>query len=565
MSETQQKIGLALSGGGFRASIFHLGVIRRLEELGIMKDVSVISTVSGGSIIGAYYVCEMERRLRTRRGELATKSPDAVRLEVFEEIAAGFFRALDHNIRSRALVFAPFYHPLHFIRSFWPGYTRSDIVQGEYDYFFYHGDTLDQLPSVTHGRADVVGAHLTGPKLVINTTSLLTGERKAFSREPISGWRELKKVNTNVLPLSRIVGASASVPGLFPPTWVSGDMLVDGGVSDNQGVDGLLAEGREDDGNTELSKADYDLIIASDASGQMELVHRQKPKTASVLPRVFSIFQHELRNKELGKLQSWAGGGETKDAAPKVREFAFVHLFLNLKDRPNVLDRIPSEYIEALGRIRTDLDQFSLVEREALMYHGYTQIDAQLREHCKAFLKGRQIRTEQMPPMRVPPLFAAGSQQTGAQADSAGGADHRDLIRKELRAGADASFLLRSVKRHGVKAAAIILTAWLVPLVLFVDLFAVRRVGRWAYVWVGARMGDWFDAHAPFWLRASVDWTAGFLRVPITTEGAAVLLSIVVAGYLLLFATYLLMRWVVVRWERTAYRRQSGSAYSTRW
>ena len=37
------KIGLALSGGGFRASIFHLGVIRRLEELGIMQDVNVMS------------------------------------------------------------------------------------------------------------------------------------------------------------------------------------------------------------------------------------------------------------------------------------------------------------------------------------------------------------------------------------------------------------------------------------------------------------------------------------------------------------------------------------------
>ena len=68
------KIGLALSGGGFRASIFHLGVIRRLEELGIMKDVDVISSVSGGSIIAAYYVCEMEKRLRIKR-EAPQKDP----------------------------------------------------------------------------------------------------------------------------------------------------------------------------------------------------------------------------------------------------------------------------------------------------------------------------------------------------------------------------------------------------------------------------------------------------------------------------------------------------------
>jgi len=68
--EHDSKIGLALSGGGFRASIFHLGVIRRLEELGLMKKVSVISSVSGGSIIAAYYVIEMEDRLRERRDEI---------------------------------------------------------------------------------------------------------------------------------------------------------------------------------------------------------------------------------------------------------------------------------------------------------------------------------------------------------------------------------------------------------------------------------------------------------------------------------------------------------------
>ena len=92
-----------MSGGGFRASIFHLGVIRRLEELGIMKDVDVISAVSGGSIIAAYYVCEMERRLR----EVKPKSwrDTKVRLEIFEKIAADFLEAVDHNLRTRALVF----------------------------------------------------------------------------------------------------------------------------------------------------------------------------------------------------------------------------------------------------------------------------------------------------------------------------------------------------------------------------------------------------------------------------------------------------------------------------
>ena len=52
----KSRIGLCLSGGGFRASFFHLGTLRYLEEVGIMEKVEVVSTVSGGSIIGAYYL-----------------------------------------------------------------------------------------------------------------------------------------------------------------------------------------------------------------------------------------------------------------------------------------------------------------------------------------------------------------------------------------------------------------------------------------------------------------------------------------------------------------------------
>ncbi|MFC1880895.1 patatin-like phospholipase family protein [Thermodesulfobacteriota bacterium] len=50
------KLGLALSGGGFRSTAFHLGVLKRLHELGILDKVDVFSTVSGGSIVGAFYV-----------------------------------------------------------------------------------------------------------------------------------------------------------------------------------------------------------------------------------------------------------------------------------------------------------------------------------------------------------------------------------------------------------------------------------------------------------------------------------------------------------------------------
>src|SRR3981081_2708608 len=48
-------IGRALSGGGSRAIAFHLGCLRALNQLGLLDRVAVLSTVSGGSVIGAYF------------------------------------------------------------------------------------------------------------------------------------------------------------------------------------------------------------------------------------------------------------------------------------------------------------------------------------------------------------------------------------------------------------------------------------------------------------------------------------------------------------------------------
>ena len=69
-SDTQpQKLGLALSGGGFRASYFHIGVLAQMAEQGLLRHVEVISTVSGGSIIGAlYYLHVSIAGIQARRG-----------------------------------------------------------------------------------------------------------------------------------------------------------------------------------------------------------------------------------------------------------------------------------------------------------------------------------------------------------------------------------------------------------------------------------------------------------------------------------------------------------------
>ena len=556
------RIGLALSGGGFRASIFHLGVIRRLEELGIMKYVHVISAVSGGSIIAAYYVIEMEKRLRRRRAELGENPErlDEVRLQIFEEIADCFFRALDHNLRSRALVFSPFYHPILWIKSYWPTFSRSDIMQKEYDKWFYHDETLDHLPAgaLPHDKTSSEVGNLslvfTGPTVVLNTTSLLTGERKGFERKSASRIRELNRVNQNILKLSRVVGASSGVPGLFPPTTILGDKLVDGGVADNQGIDVLVSLDHiltgDEDGSAR-DHDDFDVLLVSDASGHMEPVHRLKDRAFAVMNRTLSIFQFQIRRKMLKILQLWqgsVGGGE----------FAFVHLFMNLKGRLNPTPRVPSEYIPALGRIRTDLDQFSFIERETLMYHGYTLIDAQIKEHCKNNLAAFIVDA---PKLKQPPLFLDRPSSDQATEQCVSETKLRKRVKDVLTAGSGSVFLFRSRRKHPKKS-------WLVfgpsLLLLLGGWWAVRYNLESLYAFT-QYLERWVSFVIPDRVRWVLENVVGSSSFPLDTQ----LLTVVVWGslwfYFVAFLTYGAMRRMVNQWDRKDYQSLTGESPTVHW
>lgn len=555
-----KRIGLALSGGGFRASIFHLGVIRRLEELGIMPDVDILSCVSGGSIIGAYYVCEMEDRLRAKRGQIRSREELVkVRVEAFEEIAHNFFCALGHDLRSRALVFAPFYHPLLFIKSLLKGFSRADILQAEYDRWFFRNNTLDQLPSTADGGPQAgTGAGL-GPKLVLNAASLLSGQRVSFAREPVSGFRELTKVNKNVLPLSQVVGASAGVPGLLPPTRILGDVLVDGGVCDNQGVEALFEDGCE-------------ILLVSDASGQLGQADSQSRRALPVVLRTTSVLQHQVRQKVLEELLLW------KDAA-QGREFAFVHLYLNLKDRLPAGPRVPSEFIPGLGRIRTDLDQFGYIEREALMYHGYTLIDAQIKTHCPGFLGHFSHQRAAPPELRIPPLFAEQEEEEPAagalgdgrnpvpqEPDPAGSecrltpafTRRRETIKKHLEAGSVSPLLIRSMKKHGWKARMVCLLCCALPAVLFVFPIYPFWLATHAKAVVESHLLPWLRDLVPDW----VAWVYKTLQFPEIGDQPAYGIAFIVVAFLaiysLLFLSYIVMRHYTLKWDRDTYAELTG-------
>ena len=49
-AQPEDGIGLALSGGGYRAMVFHVGALIRLNEVALLRKIKRISSVSGGSI-----------------------------------------------------------------------------------------------------------------------------------------------------------------------------------------------------------------------------------------------------------------------------------------------------------------------------------------------------------------------------------------------------------------------------------------------------------------------------------------------------------------------------------
>ena len=72
MAFVEPKLGLALSGGGHRAAFFHIGVLAKLAELGLLRHLEVISTVSGGSIVGALYYLHVKNLLEDKPDEAIT-------------------------------------------------------------------------------------------------------------------------------------------------------------------------------------------------------------------------------------------------------------------------------------------------------------------------------------------------------------------------------------------------------------------------------------------------------------------------------------------------------------
>ncbi len=149
---SQARLGLALSGGGFRAAFFHLGALRRLAELDLLRHVATISTVSGGSILAAHYYLHFKRRFEAQQGVLSRQDY----IDVLDDVEREFIDGTKKDIRNRLLG-----HPWTHIRALCLGYSYGGRIAKLYTRHFYGTVTRDLFdpPENDQFAADGVPLH----------------------------------------------------------------------------------------------------------------------------------------------------------------------------------------------------------------------------------------------------------------------------------------------------------------------------------------------------------------------------------------------------------------------
>jgi len=209
-------IGIALSGGGYRAMLFHAGAIVRLFECGLLAEAARISSVSGGSITSAKLALEWPKLV----------DRDALFARVIEPIR----RLAGTSIDVSSVLFG----------ALLPG-TAGDRIAAAYDKFLFDGATLQDLPDA--------------PMFVINATNVETGSLWRFSRTRARDWR-VGEIIAPRFALSTVVAASSAFPPVLSPlvletrpsdfdviepgvdpAFLHDISLTDGGVYDNLGLE----------------------------------------------------------------------------------------------------------------------------------------------------------------------------------------------------------------------------------------------------------------------------------------------------------------------------------------
>ena len=310
---TEKRIGLALSGGGFRSAAYHLGTFRKLKELDLLDKIDLLSCVSGGSIAGAFLCANWgQANVLDRLEEYLTTKSIAV-----GSVLGGLIN---------------------------PFTTRLDELAKTYDRDLFGGAKLSSLAN--------------GPRIYLNATNLATGNMFFFvaggGKPEELGEHELGQNEASNFKISQAVAASSAFPPVFPPFRLDDDRfpnneseyitLTDGGIYDNLGVNPLLR----------VDRNDIQYAIVSDGGKPFENEATPTESGAIVLKEALGIMMEQVRGLQFERLRLAHLAGE----GPKAMWFSIdsQHGAVNADDARAAssigtnLKRLSDAEIQVLGR-----------------------------------------------------------------------------------------------------------------------------------------------------------------------------------------------------------------------
>lgn len=344
-------MALCLSGGGYRAMVFHIGALWRLYEARLLGEMQRVSSVSGGSIAAAQLALAWPR---------LSFEPARLRDDFVPQIVDPLRRLASRTVDVWAIVKGLLL----------PGRV-SDYVAGAYARHLFGAKTLQDLPKA--------------PRFVINATNMQSGALWRFSRPYMRDWR-VGEVKRPTVPLAAAVAASSAFPPVLSPAVLNLDpaaftpgsgtdlqappyteraVLSDGGVYDNLGL--------------ETAWKNYRTVLVSDGGGQMPAEPRPRPDWLRHGLRVLKTVDNQVR--ALRKRQLIASyTADPGDAAHRAGAYWGIRSNIAKFPAPHTLP-CPHDRTLALAATPTRLAAMPPRLQERLINWGYAVCDAALRAH----------------------------------------------------------------------------------------------------------------------------------------------------------------------------------------
>ncbi len=360
MAEDKLNIGLALSGGGFRATLFHLGAMRRLNELGWLRRLDIITSVSGGAIMAGV--------LARHWNELSWVNDP---VDASRSVAQNFAAVMEPPIREFCGRHIDVLAGLAGV--FDKDSTFGERVARAYDAHLFDGWTLQQVPAFEPGKV---------PRFVFYATSFQTGNSVRISPKYLADYR-IGKIDAPKLSLALTVAASSAFPPLMSPIIINirdtsvwqqlpgadhfADeamkeqmILGDGGIYDNLGLEGIWKR--------------CQTVLISDGGAPMEVKAAPWTNAASQMSRVRDILINQtraLRKREIiDEFQKKSRAGTYWGVTTRLADYQLA----------DAIGR-DTERTAAQQHVRTRLNKFSAREQGELINWGYALADAGMRAH----------------------------------------------------------------------------------------------------------------------------------------------------------------------------------------